>query len=431
MTDPYINDSSDNESKNGSCTTKSKLESAEALLADLNLLNSATSANAANNGGGGGPGGTTTNGNNGLNGTSTGNNSTTNSNGGNGNSNNLVLVLLKEISKLHETNKKICRNLHETKVEMEALKHAPHWGLSHRRDSISGLSTNSQPIVGQHVRYNNGNSFGGGLQSPAPTYHSQGNYTPGIVSDVVREIREVSRVREEALMDRMKTLIEERSWAVNETNFRLLKETEDMKKSIHSVRSEMHQFMDRMLKLENEVITLKGQLAHYQQREQQQVQAQNFAFRERDSYGQGLGLAPSAANSAKFRRNSMHLNYGRINSTDEFYGNNFNDVSNELRFSNGSNSATAVAPTTRVGNASNSKFGENNFATSSVVNGGGFGGDREEDMNVMHDDGPSNEANHQVLLLEKDALKLRRELQDALASKQESESRISASLQRR
>ncbi|XP_039434919.1 probable serine/threonine-protein kinase cdc7 isoform X1 [Culex pipiens pallens] len=425
MTDPYINDSSDNESKNGgSCNTKSKLESAEALLADLNLLNSASSANATNSINNGPTG--TTNGTNGLNGTSTGNNSTStntnNSNGNANNNNNLVLVLLKEISKLHETNKKICRNLHETKVEMEALKHAPHWGLSHRRDSISGLSTNSQPIVG-HVRYNSGNSFGGGggLQSPAPTYHSQGNYTPGIVSDVVREIREVSRVREEALMDRMKTLIEERSWAVNETNFRLLKETEEMKKSIHSVRSEMHQVMDRMLKLENEVITLKGQLAHYQQREQ--VQA--FALRERDSY-QGLGLAPSSAGSAKFRRNSMHLNYGRINSTDEFYGNNnFNDVSNELRFSNGSNSAAAptAGPTTRAGNSS--KFGENNFATSSVVNGGGFGG--QEDMNVMHDDGSnSSEANHQVLLLEKDALKLRRELQDALASKQESESRISA-----
>lgn len=368
MTDSYINDSSDNESKN-SCA-KSKIETAEALLADLNLLNSVS----VNNGSG------SMSGNGGMNGTSTGN-SGTNTNNSN---NNLVLVLLKEIGKLHETNKKICRNLHETKVEMEALKHTPHWGISHRRDSISGLSTNSQPVG---MRYN---SFG--LQSPAPTYHSQGNYTPGIVTDVIREIREVSRVREEALMDRMKTMVEERSWALNEANFRLLKETEEMKKSIHSVRSEMNQVVDRMLKLENEVINLKAQMTRQQQ------QQQNFTLRERDSYGQSLAGNAAGSAASKLRRNSLHLNYGRISNTDELYGNNFNDANNDVRYSNGSNMR---------------KFGENNFG--SALNGGGFG---EE----MHDDS----SNDQVLLLEKDALNLRRELQDALASKQESENRITA-----
>ncbi|XP_058821966.1 rho GTPase-activating protein gacU isoform X3 [Topomyia yanbarensis] len=370
MTDSYINDSSDNESKN-SCA-KSKQEVADALLADLNLLNANATLNSG--GSGGSPG------NGGFNGPSTGNASS--------NQNNLVLVLLKEIGKLHDTNKKICRNLHETKVEMEALKHTPHWGLSQRRDSISGLSTNSQPVG---MRYN-----GFGLQSPAPTYHSQGNYTPGIVTDVIREIREVSRVREEALMERMKTMIEERSWSLNEANFRLLKESEEMKKSIHSVRSEMNQIVDRMLKLENEVINLKAQLNHQQQ------QQQNLAFRERDTFGPGLsGSVPAAAAgmaASKLRRNSLHLNYGRINNAEEFYGNNFSDVNTDLRYSNGSNMR---------------KFGENNFG--STLNGGGFS---EE----MHDES----SNDQVLLLEKDALKLRRELQDALASKQESENRITA-----
>lgn len=54
--------------------------------------------------------------------------------------------------------------LRTTLVDIEALKHAPSWGLRHRRDSISGLSTHSQPMI-----------FGGGFggtQSPAPTYHS-------------------------------------------------------------------------------------------------------------------------------------------------------------------------------------------------------------------------------------------------------------------
>ncbi|EAT43092.1 AAEL005440-PA [Aedes aegypti] len=330
MTDSYINDSSYNESKN-SCA-KSKLEMAETLLADLNLLNngSGTSTASGNGIGVGGVGGGVV-GSGVYNGTSTTSAASgvnqNNSANNNGNSNNLVVVLLKEISKLHETNKKICRNLHETKVEMEALKHSSHWGLSHRRDSISGLSTNSQPVG---MRYN---SFG--LQSPAPTYHSQGSYSPGLVADVIREIREVSRVREEAMMDRMKTMIEERSWALNETNFRLLKETEEAKKSIHLVRSEMNQMVDRMLKLENEVINLRAQLNNQQLQQQQQQHQQQMHLRERDSYGQ----ASAASSSAKHRRNSMHLNYGRINNTDEFYGgNNFNDLSNDLRYGNGNGS---------------------------------------------------------------------------------------------
>lgn len=196
------------------------------------------------------------------------------------------------------------------------------------------------------------------------------------------------------MMERMKTMIEERSWALNETNFRLLKEAEETKKSVQFVRSEMNQLVDRMLKLENEVINLKAQLTL-----QQQQQQQNFTLRERDSYGQGITAGSASGLSAsKARRNSLHLNYGRINNTDDLYGNNFNDVTNEMRYSNGSNMR---------------KFGENNFG--STVNGGGFGDE-------MHDESP----NDQVLLLEKDALKLRRELQDALASKQESESRITA-----
>ncbi|XP_021696152.1 putative uncharacterized protein DDB_G0293878 isoform X3 [Aedes aegypti] len=404
MTDSYINDSSDNESKN-SCA-KSKLEMAETLLADLNLLNngSGTSTASGNGIGVGGVGGGVV-GSGVYNGTSTTSAASgvnqNNSANNNGNSNNLVVVLLKEISKLHETNKKICRNLHETKVEMEALKHSSHWGLSHRRDSISGLSTNSQPVG---MRYN---SFG--LQSPAPTYHSQGSYSPGLVADVIREIREVSRVREEAMMDRMKTMIEERSWALNETNFRLLKETEEAKKSIHLVRSEMNQMVDRMLKLENEVINLRAQLNNQQLQQQQQQHQQQMHLRERDSYGQ----ASAASSSAKHRRNSMHLNYGRINNTDEFYGgNNFNDLSNDLRYGNGNGSGGG-------GNLRGSKIGENTFVGGQTLNGAGGGSSYGEEM---HEDSASD----QVLLLEKDALKLRRELQDALASKQESENRITA-----
>jgi len=58
-------------------------------------------------------------------------------------------------------------------VDIEALKHSPnsqHWagvgfgGMRHRRDSLSGLSTQSQPLIlGSGL---------GGTHSPAPTFHS-------------------------------------------------------------------------------------------------------------------------------------------------------------------------------------------------------------------------------------------------------------------
>lgn len=102
----------------------------------------------------------------------------------------LISSLMDQIHLLHETNSKICRNLHETKVEIEALKHAPSWGLRNRRDSVSGMSTHSQPM-----------NYGLGTHSPAPTYHS-GMYTPGMLTDVVREVRDAARIREEALLNR-------------------------------------------------------------------------------------------------------------------------------------------------------------------------------------------------------------------------------------
>lgn len=52
------------------------------------------------------------------------------------------------------------------------------------------MSTHSQPL-----------NYGLGTHSPAPTYHS-GMYTPGMLTDVVREVRDAARIREEALLNR-------------------------------------------------------------------------------------------------------------------------------------------------------------------------------------------------------------------------------------
>lgn len=58
-----------------------------------------------------------------------------------------------------------------------------------------------------------------------------GSYTPGVVTDLIREVRDAGRVRDESLMNRVKALIEEKSWTHNETNMRVLRELEEVKVS--------------------------------------------------------------------------------------------------------------------------------------------------------------------------------------------------------
>lgn len=54
------------------------------------------------------------------------------------------------------------------------------------------------------------------------------NY-PGVVTDLIREVRDAGRIRDESLMNRVKALIEEKSWTANETNMRVLRELEEIK----------------------------------------------------------------------------------------------------------------------------------------------------------------------------------------------------------
>lgn len=49
---------------------------------------------------------------------------------------------------------------------------------------------------------------------------------------VIREVRDAGRVRDESLMNRVKALIEEKSWTHNETNMRVLRELEEIKVSV-------------------------------------------------------------------------------------------------------------------------------------------------------------------------------------------------------
>lgn len=59
-----------------------------------------------------------------------------------------------------------------------------------------------------------------------------GVYTPGMMTDVVREVKEAARIREEALLSRVKALVEERSWSMSETSLKMMRDLEEMKVSV-------------------------------------------------------------------------------------------------------------------------------------------------------------------------------------------------------
>lgn len=63
----------------------------------------------------------------------------------------------------------------------------------------------------------------------AQLYLIIGAYTPGMMTDVVREVKDAARVREDALLNRVKAMVEERQWSMNESNLRMMRDIEELK----------------------------------------------------------------------------------------------------------------------------------------------------------------------------------------------------------
>ncbi|XP_033167745.1 uncharacterized protein LOC117145959 isoform X5 [Drosophila mauritiana] len=234
--------------------------------------------------------------------------------------NKFFAALMEQINILHDTNSKICRNLHDTKVDIEALKHAPNsqpWagagfgGMRHRRDSLSGLSTQSQPLIlGSGL---------GGTHSPAPTFHS-GAYTPGMMTDVVREVKEAARIREDALLSRVKLMVEERQCFLNEGNVRILRDIDDLKTQVMQLRLEKKETNKRLSHLESENKCLRQALAgcyNNQRPISNDIIYENdrsHGFRKPFPNGAGGGVVGSSALGIR-RAKSLNLHYGTMHQT--------------------------------------------------------------------------------------------------------------------
>ncbi|XP_067617763.1 uncharacterized protein [Eurosta solidaginis] len=160
--------------------------------------------------------------------------------------NKFFAALMEQINILHETNTKICRNLHETK----------------------------------------------------------GVYTPGLMTDVVREVKEAARVREDALLNRVKAMVEERQWTMNENNLRMLRDIEELKSQVHHLRADRKETNKRITHLEAENKYMRQMLTSlFNQRNTPDVIYENETLRtQRKSF-------PTAPHR---RSQSMNLHYGTI-----------------------------------------------------------------------------------------------------------------------
>ncbi|XP_017470542.1 PREDICTED: myb-like protein AA isoform X2 [Rhagoletis zephyria] len=160
--------------------------------------------------------------------------------------NKFFAALMEQINLLHETNTKICRNLHETK----------------------------------------------------------GAYTPGMMTDVVREVKEAARVREDALLNRVKAMVEERQWAFNESNLRMMRDIEELKSKVHHMRADRKDANKRITHLEAENKYMRQMLSNlFNQRNTPDVIYENETLRtQRKSFP----TAPAR------RSQSMNLHYGTI-----------------------------------------------------------------------------------------------------------------------
>ncbi|XP_017057082.1 uncharacterized protein LOC108098570 isoform X6 [Drosophila ficusphila] len=175
--------------------------------------------------------------------------------------NKFFAALMEQINILHDTNSKICRNLHETK----------------------------------------------------------GAYTPGMMTDVVREVKEAARVREDALLSRVKSMVEERQWSLNEGNVRILRDIDELKSHVMQLRLEKKETNKRLSHLEAENKYLRQALAgciNQRQSYHDIIYENDRARGSRKPFpnGGGGGLVGSGALGVR-RAQSFNLHYGTMHQT--------------------------------------------------------------------------------------------------------------------
>ncbi|XP_028035884.1 uncharacterized protein LOC114247198 isoform X1 [Bombyx mandarina] len=150
----------------------------------------------------------------------------------------LVSCLLDQIASLKLANERLTKDLMEARAELENYR--PH-----------------------NVMLQKGSSSSIGATPPSHSLNDNGampsQYSPGFLTDLVREIRDASRMREDALYSRVRTMMLERNDNVvssSETKY-IEKALDEIKSSMRASEADRHRMMDRIIKLEDEMRLLR------------------------------------------------------------------------------------------------------------------------------------------------------------------------------
>uniref|UniRef100_A0A2A4J5X5 Uncharacterized protein n=1 Tax=Heliothis virescens TaxID=7102 RepID=A0A2A4J5X5_HELVI len=148
----------------------------------------------------------------------------------------LLTCLLDQITSLKMANERLNKDLMDTKVELENLRQ--HNAILKGSNSSIGATPNHSL---------NDNAF------------LAGQYAPGFLTDLVREIRDAARMREDALYSRVRAMVVERNdngLTSSEAKF-TEKALEEIKSSLRASEADKRRMMDRIVKLEDELRVLR------------------------------------------------------------------------------------------------------------------------------------------------------------------------------
>lgn len=219
-------------------------------------------------------------------------------------------------------------------------------------------------------------------------------------------------------------MIDEKSWSLNESNSRIIRDMEDMKLQIQQMKYESKQTMERFSHLEDEIKSLKLLLSHAINSNLLQQQHHQNVTIERD-----VMKSPSVRindNSNKSRRNSLNLNYAAVLSNNNDF-NSLDDI-DEVKLNPTNVYGVLYTDDNKhhkltIPNVNNSNNGkkfisspQHNNNNKKIMRSSIHGEDIAEQR--------QNEGDEQLMQLEKDTLELRRELQDAVAGRKHAENRI-------
>ncbi|XP_052744106.1 uncharacterized protein LOC112058364 isoform X2 [Bicyclus anynana] len=139
----------------------------------------------------------------------------------------LLACLLDQISALKMANDRLNKDLQEMRAELDAVRQ--HNGYFPKGPNSMGPATNINGMGGQ--------------------------YSPGFVTDLVREIRDAARMREEAMYARLRALVLERTDnGLASAEVKLAERTlEEIRSSLRASEADKRRMMDRILKLEDEL----------------------------------------------------------------------------------------------------------------------------------------------------------------------------------